>query len=82
MNELLPVFAEFGLYWVARLLLPVLSLGRVSVQTLDSRETGFNRFGVKRLAKGRVLVRRRVAALIGCAFWLVAVCGFLVVRTS
>ncbi len=82
MNDLLSAFAEIGFYWVARLLLPVLSLGRVSVQTLESRETGFNRFGVKRLAKGRMLIRRRVAALIGCAFWLVAICGFLVVRAS
>lgn len=82
MNELLSAFGEIGLYWIARLLLPVLSVGRVSVQTLASTEAGFNRFGVKRISKGKLLIRRRVAALIGCAFWLAAICGFLMVRAS
>jgi hypothetical protein len=53
MNELLPAFAEIGFYWLDRLVLPALSLGRVSVQTLESRETDFNRFDVMRLATGK-----------------------------
>ncbi len=80
MNELLSAFAEIGVYWLTRLVLPVLNLGRVFVQTPEFRETGFNRFGVKRLATGKILIRRRVAALIGCAFWLVAILGFVFVK--
>lgn len=82
MYELVSALGEVLLYGLARLALPVLSLGRISVQSFGSRETGFDKFGIKRLPAGRLLVSRRVASLIGCALWLVAILGYVVVRAQ
>jgi hypothetical protein len=62
------IFCAVG-YATARLLLPVLTFGRVKVDALLHAETGFNWFGFKRLPDGVLLCDSIVAGWLGVLVW-------------
>lgn len=69
MNTLVEILfltlVEFIGYGVARLLLPMLSFGRMTVQPLGASSADFNMFGVRRVRGGRLEVRSGVAGFFG-----------------
>ena len=63
-------------YMIARAILPVISLGKVSVESVSSRETGFNWLGYK-VIDGKILFSSPMGGWIGL-FILVSVISMLV----
>jgi hypothetical protein len=59
-------------YTIARIVLPLLSLGRLSVQPLDAPREAFNAFGYRRDSRGRIELEQTIAGFIGFALCLVA----------
>jgi hypothetical protein len=62
------VFYAVG-HATARMLLPLLTAGKVKVDGLLHAETGFNWFGFKRLQDGVLLCDSLVAGWLGLAVW-------------
>ncbi len=56
----------------ARMLLPLLTSGKVKVDALLHAETGFNWFGFKRLPDGVLLCNSMVAVWFGVLVWAFA----------
>jgi hypothetical protein len=61
------VFSAVG-YATARMLLPALTFGRVTVE-VPTPPVGFNWLGFRRLADGRLLCASDIAMWIGILFW-------------
>lgn len=57
-------------YAIARTLLPILSFGKVSVQTVSSKETNFNWLGYK-VIDGKILLSSTMGGWVGL---LILVC--------
>ncbi|KOF13582.1 hypothetical protein AC244_30560 [Ensifer adhaerens] len=72
--------AEFFLYGTARLLVRLFSFGRLVVEDFYDNQSGFNWFGLKRGADGRLLMSAGVAKIIAVCFWALclAAIGFTV----
>jgi hypothetical protein len=62
------VFSAVG-YATARMLLPALTFGRVTVEVVPTPDVGFNWLGFRRLADGRLLCASDIAMWIGVLFW-------------
>ncbi|HEY0330476.1 MAG TPA: hypothetical protein VGC77_15435 [Rhodopseudomonas sp.] len=56
-------------YTTARMLLPVLTFGRIRVEAVESRDIGFNGLGFKRLPDGVLLCASDLAGWIGVLIW-------------
>lgn len=56
-------------YTAGRVLLPILSFGKIQVDGLTSDEIGFNWLGFKRLPDGKLLCSAETACWIGILFW-------------
>ena len=52
-------------YTAARLTLPLLSFGRMYVESLKSSQKGFNAFGYRRDESGRIEIEQTVAEALG-----------------
>ena len=63
---------EFIGYGVARLLIPLLSFGRMTVQPLGAPSADFNLFGIRRVARGQIEVRSGVAGFFGLMSVIIA----------
>lgn len=63
-------------YSVARLLLPLLSFGKLCVQPLDAPREAFNAFGFRRDGHGRIEIEQTIAGFIGFALCLVVLFAF------
>ena len=59
-------------YTVARLILPLISFGRLSVQPLNAPRESFNAFGYRRDGRGRIEIEQTIAGFIGFALCLAA----------
>ncbi|OHV81963.1 hypothetical protein LCM4579_18445 [Ensifer sp. LCM 4579] len=60
-------------YTTARLVLPLITLGKVRVQSVSSTETGFNWLGFKRVPDGSLICQSPMAGWIGLIPWVVLV---------
>ncbi|OOO17959.1 hypothetical protein EFR00_32715 [Rhizobium sophoriradicis] len=67
-------------YTTARLMLPLITLGKVRVQSVSSTETGFNRLGFKRVPDGSLICQAPMAGWIGLMPWVLVV--VLIVTTA
>ena len=63
---------EFVLYWTARLLLPLVSLGRWDVMALRTEFVLWQGPSFQRSPDGKVIVGASMAALFGLLFWVAA----------
>ena len=79
MHEFISIAYEIIGYWTARMILPIISFGRVTVQTMSSNEKGFNTLGLKRKPDGRYLLEDTMAGWVGCGFWLIVLAIYLAV---
>lgn len=70
------IFCAVG-YATARILLPILTLGRVRVDALLHTETGFNWLGFKRLPDGILLCDSILAGWFGVFVWAFVLVGIL-----
>lgn len=66
------VLIEVVGYTTARLMLPLLSFGRLYVEPPESSEKGFNAFGYRRDESGRIEVEQAVAGGLGLVICFVA----------
>ncbi|QRY68756.1 hypothetical protein JVX98_10935 [Ensifer sp. PDNC004] len=57
-------------YTTARLVLPIITLGKVRVQPISSSERGFNWLGFKRARDGSLMCHMDLAGMIGVCLWL------------
>ena len=57
-------------YMTARVILPLLSFGKLQVQELGSTENDFNWWGFRRQADGTFLLDSCTAAWVGYFFWI------------
>lgn len=64
------LLAEFLLYGTARLLVRLLSFGRLAVENFYDNQSGFNWFGLKRGADGRLWMSAGMAKIIAVCFWV------------
>ncbi|ASR08881.1 hypothetical protein CHY08_18260 [Rhizobium leguminosarum bv. viciae] len=60
-------------YSTARLVLPIITLGKVRVQSITSAERGFNWLGFKRNRDGSLICQGPMAGLIGLLLWTLAI---------
>ncbi|MGH0218406.1 hypothetical protein NKY66_31730 [Sinorhizobium meliloti] len=60
-------------YTTARFVLPLITLGKVRVQSLSSTETGFNWLGFKRVPDGSLICQAPMAGWIGLIPWVLVV---------
>ena len=68
-------------YSTARLLLPMLTCGKVQAQDFTDGAPGHSWLGVKRGNSGRYLIEPTAAAILGLLFWVLAlVCVLAIVR--
>lgn len=56
-------------YGTARMLLPLLTFGRIRVEAVKSRDAGFNSLGFKRLPGGELLCASDLAGWVGVLIW-------------
>ncbi|MBB4112337.1 hypothetical protein FHT80_001656 [Rhizobium sp. BK226] len=66
------IFEVIG-YTTARLVLPLITGGKVRVQAISSTETGFNWVGSKRVPDGSLICQAPMAGWIGLIPWVVVV---------
>lgn len=57
----------------ARLVLPIITLGKVRVQSITSAERGFNWLGFKRNSDGSLICQAPMAGLIGLLLWMLII---------
>lgn len=60
-------------YTTSRLVLPLITLGKVRVQSVSSTETGFNWLGFKRVPDGSLICQAPMAGWIGLIPWVLVV---------
>lgn len=60
-------------YTTSRLVLPLITLGKVCVQSVSSTETGFNWLGFKRVPDGSLICQAPMAGWIGLIPWVLVV---------
>lgn len=57
-------------YTTARLVLPIITLGKVRVQRISSPERGFSWLGFKRAGDGSLICHADLAGVIGVFIWV------------
>lgn len=57
-------------YTTARLVLPIITLGKVRVESITSAERGFTWLGFKRNRDGSLICQAPMAGLIGLLLWI------------
>lgn len=67
------LLAEFLLFGTARLLVRLFSFGRLAVEDFYDNQSGFNWFGLKRGANGRLWMSADMAKIIAVCFWFLCV---------
>ncbi|HXV31058.1 MAG TPA: hypothetical protein VD840_12070 [Sinorhizobium sp.] len=70
---------EFFLYGTARLVMPLLSFGKVVVDDFYLEQSGFNWIGLKRRDNGRYLMNSDVSKLFAVIFWMLCLAAFVVI---
>ncbi|MBM3091625.1 hypothetical protein GFB56_12460 [Ensifer sp. T173] len=75
---MIDVLLELFGYTTARLVLPIITLGKVRVQPIASADRGFSWLGFKRVADGSLMCRADMAGLIGVLLWLLTAVLFFV----
>ncbi|WP_376742383.1 hypothetical protein [Ensifer canadensis] len=68
--DLIDVLLEVLGYTTARLGLPIITLGKVRVQSICSAERGFNWPGFKRVGDGSLICHADMAGLIRVLLWI------------
>jgi len=69
-------------YLSARVIVPMVTLGRVEVEDFDAPPVKPNIGRIRRVASGRLRMDAELAALVGLAFWAVVGVGvYLLVRS-
>ncbi|THV19760.1 hypothetical protein [Peteryoungia ipomoeae] len=63
------IFEVIG-YTTAKLVLPLITFGKVRVQSISSTERGFNWLGFKRATDGSLICQAPMAGWIGLVPWL------------
>ncbi|KOF17898.1 hypothetical protein AC244_16190 [Ensifer adhaerens] len=76
--DLIDVLLELFGYTTARLVLPIITLGKVRVQSITSAERGFNWLGFKRVEDGSLICHADMAGFIGVMLWLLVALLFFV----
>lgn len=69
---------EFFLHRTARIVVPLLSFGRIKVEEIYTDDIAFNWLGLKRLPSGRFLLSSLMSKLAGTLFWLLCLAAYLV----
>jgi hypothetical protein len=69
---------EFFLYGTARVVVPLLSFGRLVVDDFYLEDKGFNWFGLKRREDGRYLVNSDISKLAAVVFWVLCALAYVV----
>ncbi|MCB1479738.1 MAG: hypothetical protein KDJ62_12890 [Rhodobiaceae bacterium] len=77
---IIDIITDFIGHTTAKLVLPLLTFGKLRVAPLASSETGFNWLGCKRQADGTILIASDTAGYIGLIPWILALIVFLAVR--
>jgi hypothetical protein len=70
---------ELFLHRTARVVVPLLSIGRIQVQEIYTDDIAFNWLGLKRLPSGRFLLSSSMSNLAGAVFWFLCLAIFLLV---
>jgi hypothetical protein len=68
--DLIDVILGFLGYTTARLVLPIITFGKVRVQSITSAERGFNWLGFKRVDDGSLICHADLAGLFGVMLWI------------
>lgn len=61
---------EFLLHRTARVIVPLISFGRIEVENIYAANTGFNWLGLKRGNDGRYLLNSTMSMVAAAIFWL------------
>lgn len=64
------LFVEVVGYTTARIIVPLLSFGKLCVQPMKSNKTGFNAVGLRPDGFGKIEIEQTTAAWIGNLFWI------------
>ena len=84
MNWLIELFfyllIELAGHTVARLVLPLISSGRIRVQPFTAPETGFSGLGYRRDGNGKIELASTTAGLLGLIILLIALLFSLLIR--
>lgn len=67
-------------YTTARVFLPLVSLGKIRVQTVSSSEGGFNWLGFKRTSEGVLICETSMAGWIGLLPWVFLITAIISLR--
>lgn len=75
----LAMLVEVVFYGTARIVLPLLTFGRVRTERMFSPDTArIGWLGAGRDSAGRWVLSSQMAALLGCAFWIAVVAVIIV----
>jgi hypothetical protein len=70
---------ELLLHRTARIVVPLLSFGKVEVEEIYTSDIAFNWRGLKRLPSGRFLLSSTMSMLASAIFWMLCLIAYLVV---
>ncbi|MBP1882395.1 hypothetical protein [Sinorhizobium mexicanum] len=68
---------EFLLHRTARIVVPLVSFGRVKVEEIYTDDIAFNWLGFKRLPSGPFLLSSTMSKFAGALFWLLCLVAYL-----
>lgn len=75
--DILDIIVGFLLHRVARVLLPLLSFGRIKVEDLYAAGTGFNWQGLKHQENGGYLLSSGMSTFLAALFWALCLIAYL-----
>lgn len=67
---------EFLLHRTARVIVPLISFGRIEVEDIYAANTGFNWLGLKHRDDGRYLLNSTMSMVAAAIFWLLCLVVF------
>ena len=78
MDEIVQFVLAWPAYWTARIVLPIMTIGRVAAARRDEKRSAINAIGMGRRADGTILIGHDLAVLVGLLIWaLLIVVGVL-----
>lgn len=78
MDEIAQFVLAWPAYWTARIVLPIMTIGRVAAARRDEERSAINAMGVGRRADGTILLGFESAMLVGLLAWgLLVAAGIL-----
>ncbi len=75
--DILDIIVGFLLHRVARVLVPLLSFGRIKVEDLYATGTGFNWQGLKHQENGGYLLSSGMSTFLAALFWVLCLIAYL-----